>query len=141
MEIEARLSDRVPFGTGPAVAKILALQSPHDFTYYSPEVFFALKSWLARIPQIWQALKKGEDPLADLAPPIAMSLADAGVDRLWNHLLQQVNSSPSCTTAVHHWFDGFRTLKFIRHLQETTFPATPLLQSLRTADFMRNFFL
>lgn len=138
VEIEARVSDRVPFGTGPAVEKILALENPADFTYYAPEVFTALKSWMERIPNIWPALQSRNDPLQGLHSGIVAILAESGIATLWEHLLKQVNSAPKCEAAVHHWFDAFRTLKFIRQLQETQFPAAPLAQSLRTAEFMRD---
>lgn len=136
VEIEARVSDRVPFGTGPAVGKILALQSPADFIYYAPEVFTALKSWMEHIPNIWPALQSSTDPLQGLHFGIVAILAESGIATLWEHLLKQVNSAHKCEAAVHHWFDAFRTLKFIRQLQENQFPAVPLAQSLRTAEFM-----
>jgi hypothetical protein len=138
IEIEARLSDRVPFGTGPAVSKIFALEKIDDFAYYSPEVFVALKSWLDRIPQLWPALQSGEDPLQGLEPEIVDALENAEIHTLWRHLRRQVKSAEGCTTAAHHWFDAFRTLKFIRYLQETRFPPVPLAHALQTAEFMRN---
>lgn len=141
VEIEARVSDRVPFGTGPAVSKILALENPADFTYYAPEVFTALKDWLERIPHVWAALQSRTDPLHGLPSGIVSALTEGGITTLWQHLSKQVDSAPKCETAIHHWFDAFRTLKFLRRLQETQFPAAPLSQSLRRAEFMRHAFL
>jgi hypothetical protein len=44
ISITARESDRVPFGTGPAVAKIRQLDNPsEDYCYYHPAVFSCLK--------------------------------------------------------------------------------------------------
>jgi len=45
LSIDARLSDRVPFGTGPAVDKIIQEQ---QFNYYHPQVFKELKELLTR---------------------------------------------------------------------------------------------
>ncbi len=135
--LEARLSDRVPFGTGPAVGKILALEDPAQFTYYAPEVFGALKTWLCQIPRVWTALQNRADPLAGLALHIRQALAAAGVENLWVHLINQVASAEQCERAVHQWFDGFQTLKFIRRVQATAFPARPLNEVLSAAEFMQ----
>jgi hypothetical protein len=101
-------------------------------------VFIAIKSWLERIPHIWAALQSGADPLHGLRTEVVVVLEESGIDTLWKHLLQQVNSPAKCEIAAHQWFDAFRTLKLIRRLQETRFPAVRLMESLQTAEFMQD---
>ena len=56
IDIAARLSDRVPFGTGAAVGKIMELEDPaREFLLYHPSVFGLLRSWLGSLPAIWQS--------------------------------------------------------------------------------------
>jgi hypothetical protein len=135
IEIDARISERAPFGTGPAVKKILDLDSPTDFTYYAPEVFRDLRIWLQHIPTVWQRLQAQEAPLESLPPHLQAVLNDAGIDALWIHLRRQIGDPLQCERSIHHWFDAFQTLKCLRRLQELHYPARPLNVCMLHAPF------
>lgn len=136
VQLEARVSERVPFGTGPAVKAIAALEDPESqYLYYAPETFVALKQWLDRLPEVWPRLQQGTLPLADLPQPVQNALLDAGVEKLWPHLLQQARDNEAGTRMLHNWFDAFQTLKFIRRLQNQCYPERPLSLSLKLAPF------
>lgn len=135
IQIEARISARTPFGTGPAVQKILALDNAEDFVYYAPEVFSDLRIWLQHIPTVWQRLQNQEHPLQTLPQHIQDALGDSGIDALWDHIRRQIDNSQQCERAIHHWFDAFQTLKFIRRLQDQYYPAQPLRICLHNAPF------
>lgn len=135
ISVKARLSDRVPFGTGPAVQKILALADPAEFTYYAPDSFVELRTWLNYIPRIWPQIHKNRDPLEGLPDYLQQILREAGIETLWAHIQRQVSGPAQCETSVHHWFDAFQTLKFIRRLQDMRYPALPLEQCLQLAPF------
>lgn len=129
--IEARLSTRVPFGTGPAVEKILAMTDPEaDFTYYAPAIFIALKQWLDSIPFVWEALHKHGDPLENLSEDIRAVLKEAKIGILWQHINKQVKTPETCQKAIHDWFDAFQTLKFIRRIQARQYSAMPLVRCI-----------
>ncbi len=134
--IAARLSHRVPFGTGPAVQKILELSKPsEEYSYYSPHTFIALKQWLETIPHIWPNLAKGLAPLAGLPEGSLTALEHAHIHRVLTHIKRQAKTQEACEKAIHEWFDAFQTLKFIRRLQESQYPALPLKQCLQEAPF------
>lgn len=135
ISVKARLSDRVPFGTGPAVQKILALADPAEFTYYAPDSFVELRTWLNHIPRIWPQIHNNRDPLEGLPDYLQQILREAGIGTLWAHIQRQVSSPARCETSVHHWFDAFQTLKFIRRLQDVRYPALPLEQCVQLAPF------
>jgi hypothetical protein len=135
ISVAARLSDRVPFGTGPAVKKILALANPADFLYYTPDTFIELRTWLHHIPNIWWQLQNNRAPLETLPPHLQSVLREAGIDKLWGHIQRQVTTPEQCEITAHHWFDAFQTLKFIRRLQDLRYPARPLEQCLQIAPF------
>lgn len=135
ISITARLSDRVPFGTGPAVKKILELTEASKFTYYAPEIFVELRDWLLHIPKVWPLIQNHRDPLENLPSHLRDVLKAAGIDNLWVHIRRQIDSPKQCEAAVHHWFDAFQTLKFIRRLQELHYPALPLETCLQLAPF------
>jgi len=67
IDIGARLSDRVPFGTGAAVGRIMELEDPaREFQLYHPSVFGLLRGWLGSLPTFWQS--RSSDIGAILSP-------------------------------------------------------------------------
>jgi hypothetical protein len=136
IQIEARSSNRVPFGTGPNVQKIAAMSDPlNDYVYYAPGIFVELKNWLDSVPNIWSALLNQEDPLAGLSEALRDALIEARIEALWPHLRTQAKDDSACQKALHIWFDAFQTLKLIRRLQASAYPPVPLQQCLRDAPF------
>ena len=106
IEIEARASTRVPFGTGPALARIPS--DPTAVPGYAPETFEALRAFYASV-----ALRTTPDP------PVP-------------GLLDAIGYRPGRDPrATHTWFDAFRTLKFV-HAARDAFPDVPLLMTLET---------
>ncbi len=112
-----RLSDRVPFGTGPALKKIMAGEKSlsHD-----PMVFVSLGKLLSsaeylcenRIPDIMIWLEGLENEAREFLvrnnfpeqwPKIARNCPDSVGKRI---------------EAFHRWFDAFRTLKFIHFCED-----------------------
>lgn len=123
--IEARASARVPFGTGPAVQRLMGdLGSENVRFFYHPDCFLALKAVLAQFP-LWL-----EDPKRDATPTLQAHLGtDLGsnVDAILGQMdvaagIDHARRQGANTTArlrhLHTWFDGFRTLKFIHALRE-----------------------
>ena len=106
IEIEARASTRVPFGTGPALARVP--RDPAAMGGYAGATFEALGMFYA-------AVAAGTAP----SQPVPA-------------LLDAIGYQPKRDRrAIHTWFDAFRTLKFV-HAARDEFPDTPLLQTLET---------
>jgi len=136
VKIISRTSDRIPFGTGPAIDKILQLNSPYtDYCYYAPEIFSALKQWLDLIPKIDNLLNLGLEPLGQLPQNTKWVLEQANISKLWQHLEKQANKPEDYIKMTHDWFDAFQTLKFIRRMQEFFHPQRPLLTCIEEAPF------
>lgn len=136
VRLEARASDRVPFGTGPKVTAIARLEDPAaEFCYYSPMIFVELKAWLDAIPSVWQALQAQSPALTDLSFEAQAALNAAGIEKLWPHLRKQARNAQACERSIHTWFDAFQTLKFIRRLEAQAYPPLPLQQCLLDAPF------
>ena len=117
--IEARQSDRVPFGTGPAIGKLLLEQNIHQTKiFYHPQIFVALKTWLDVM-----AMSQVR-PLNDL--PLSASTLDAlqtiGVIKAIEAARKVSNSPQSYIKHMHTWFDAFKTLKFVHSLRDCSFP-------------------
>lgn len=129
IRLQARSSSRVPFGTGPAVNKILDLPSPDEFTTYAPEIFAELAQLLDGFNSLWESRHDCAGWLRQFSPPAQDACCDLGIESLFSHLQKQGKDKNHCLEQAHHWFDGFRTLKFVRYLQSHYYPAIPLTKA------------
>ncbi len=130
IELQSRASERVPFGTGPAVNKIMAGGAfAQQHLFYHPHIFEALRIWLLAIPLLSTVpLAKLKQALIDLSlsPPLALAshnaLVNLGLENALIHCRRQGKSAAQFSRQFHQWFDGFRTLKFIHALRDVAWP-------------------
>lgn len=114
--IEARQSDRAPFGTGPAVRRLIGEGNLDQADiFYHPQVFKHLGQWLKVMPNTWQ------QALIDqaLSKPVIETLQNLGIDKAMEASRRISKTPDTYITHMHTWFDGFRTLRFIHLLRET----------------------
>ena len=138
--IEARLSDRVPFGTGAAVNKMTALADVvNDYRFYDPRVFGLLGLWLGSWPALWQTQNNelqgdvfGNHATLDLleANPqeheircLLEALRGLKTDAAQVHAFKQSKSLEQFIRQMHIWFDAFRSLKLIHALRDQLLPS------------------
>jgi hypothetical protein len=122
VELTARLSDRVPFGTGPALRRMA--EDSEAYLSYAPEVFTLLAETLASLHQY---AADGNDP--PLRQPAVRALNELGWPTI-QATLARLAARQQRHRALREWFDGFRTMRFVR-LLAAEYPAVSLLQSLR----------
>ncbi len=118
LALSCRHSERVPFGTGRASARIAGLISPAQFTSYHPACFdelAAFNRWLA-------AFGDGDAGLADCDPIAAWWLEEQPIPA--NICSQPPGAQKS--RQLKEWFDAFRTLKFVHAMRDHQFPDLPL---------------
>lgn len=130
--LAARLSDRVPFGTGPAVQRISeqlnhrehqAAEHASRLPYYNPAIFDQLKWLLESVDGFWL---EEATTWAKTASPVKEALIQAGFEDFLAKRRQQDKSTAQFRQSFNIWFDAFQTLKFVRRLEENGFPPTPL---------------
>lgn len=86
--LEARESHRVPFGTGPAITKILATNDPiNGYLFYHPRIFVLLHAWIEAIHCVWRLLAKA---------------ADDSLEAIWWQCLDEVASNTSDTLPTNN---------------------------------------
>lgn len=109
VNISIRFSERVPFGTGPALIKINNLiKDGQKNVYYHPEIFHVLKKWRVGLINYFHVN--------------ALPLDDHGlnsywsVDRLFIKASQQIKSEARWIDFIHEWFDAFKILKSVHYL-------------------------
>jgi hypothetical protein len=126
ISLAARPSARVPFGTGPAVQRILdSADMSEERLYYHPACFEALRCVLAGMtahdvnsePRLQEELKTLG--LSEALTCTSMeTLGNLGLAGAIDHCRRQSKDEAGFTRHFHQWFDGFRTLKFIHGLRD-----------------------
>ncbi len=118
----ARVSNRVPFGTGRSMSRLLANEKG-AVLFYQPGCFQILGEWLMLVRE---NLKKEGDGIHSMARDISLSLADflAQIDfpAVWERLRRNFPSPAPLLTGFSTWFDGLKTMKLIHHLSDGPFP-------------------
>lgn len=144
IRIEARISDRVPFGTGAAVGKMVkAPKLMQSYDFYHPEVFALLAYWLNSFSALWEHRAQGVEaalqPVIQRAPStmrseaMAALLAHIGAHKGVAHGFKQARDQDQFHKQLHDWFDGFRTLKMVHWLRDHVAASVPLSQLLALA--------
>ena len=131
IQLQARLSSRVPFGTGPAVGKLAAGGDPLTMAIYHPHSFVYLRLFLQLLAQLADSADTSDSCIANTARQLAVDRPEP-IDP---QRLLDVADSLQLAQAIHHshsqgreastrrqhlqqWFDGFKTLKFIHCLRD-----------------------
>lgn len=119
INLSDRGSDRVPFGTGPAVTKINQHSDPEsEFTLYHPEIFTLLKVWHQTITTLFS-----QKDLSGLPSLLKDGLNHLGIDKALAHCQQQAKNPTQFAQQLWQWFDGFRTLKLVHWLRANHYPS------------------
>ena len=132
--LQSRPSDRIPFGTGPAVAAISRLARPEDEPlFYHPQCFEALRVLLASVDTLAQHPAAELEPLlvsqglaANLALQSRLALSAMDIEVALQHCQRQGKSPGQFQRQFHQWFDGFRSLKFIHAIRDSGWPQQSL---------------
>jgi hypothetical protein len=140
IQIESRTSDRVPFGTGAGVGKILGLDNAFkQYRFYNPRSFEYLGYWLDMLGAgIWQAVdhEKLFDTIVNDCPEsfdrplLADALTTTGAPKALAHALKQSKSQTQFLKHMHDAFDAFRTRKLIHYIRDRAMPELTLDQLL-----------
>lgn len=139
--LRSRLSNRVPFGTGPAVREIIESGPLENQTrFYHPGCFEALRAVLQVVPSpanaslpALPALLESRGLQETAAARCVDILSDMGLAGALAHCRTQGRTDRQFRRHFHQWFDAFRTLKFIHALRDTLYPDQSLatLRSLQ----------
>jgi hypothetical protein len=123
--LQSRDSDRVPFGTGPQVTKILdSGKFERQAMFYHPEVFDALGALLSIMPELQNQpvsqltelmVQRGlRSPLAQIC---AASMQGMGLEDAVEHCRRHSSGQQQFSRHFHQWFDAFRTLKLVHSIR------------------------
>jgi len=101
----------VPFGTGPALVQIKALDNVDKYMYYHPKCFELLKQWMEFLTKMWSDNQLG------IKPPELPELLDLynffNCQSVFQKSQSQITSKKRWLQFIHQWFDAFKTLKAV----------------------------
>ena len=122
----ARLSDRVPFGTGPILKKWMEgdedLLKTYDF-----RSFQVLRTFFQRIPELYKIEHiKYIEVLKELSPELTTFLIQAEFWDDLSDLNRNCATFPAFQNRFFQKFNAFKILKCLNFLQEKYFPAANL---------------
>lgn len=136
--LQPRLSTRVPFGTGPAVAEIVAEQwHSGNYLVYHPGVFTELKQLLTHFSELFSHLADQGYALwfGQLSPCTQAALSSFQFAEAITNIKRNSTTEQVFLRQLHAWFDGFRSLKFIRFVAAKQYPSIALADAKLRSDF------
>ena len=117
----ARVSDRVPFGTGPALQKMLAENQLSKYSYRI-EAFESLKDFFGRIDFFYKKPKKEiEDLLVDLPEYLLLFLEENGFLSKIEEINRHTASLPNFRKRFFDYFNAFKILKYLNFVHPAYF--------------------
>ncbi|MBN1950580.1 MAG: hypothetical protein JW801_05220 [Bacteroidales bacterium] len=112
-----RISDRVPFGTGPAIARMLKAKEP--YLTYAPESFLDLKKLFASIESLNKFnVVEDTDFTAQLSKPMQEFLQATDFIGKLKEIKQNTRGLDSFRKRFFLWFDAFRIVKYLNFSHE-----------------------
>lgn len=123
---EARFSDRIPFGTGPALERIIATEDGL-LRVYSVEAFKALQSFfILRIKFYKQSDAVVKSLIADLHISIQQFLQDNNLIVAITDCNQNSATAGTFEKRFFHHFDAFTVIKYLNFAHNRFFELTPI---------------
>ena len=126
----ARLSRRVPFGTGRRMVRFME-GGEDEFLLYDPRVFLILKKWLGMMKSFPD--RRTEEILihAGKIDPLLLSFLEANdFFETWERIRKNTKNSKGLLRHFHFWFDAFKTMKLIHFLTERGIPQADMFSAL-----------
>jgi hypothetical protein len=144
LTLEGRLSDRVPFGTGKALSRMVSRgRTRLSLRLYHPAVFAHLAAWLRVLASIARSGGRVELALELLPRANPFFRTDLLIDSLERmgtfpairESIERSGDAVSMLRAFHTWFDAFRTVKLVHALRDGGFPSLDYRVALAEAPF------
>ncbi|RMD99395.1 MAG: glycosyltransferase family 2 protein [Bacteroidetes bacterium] len=113
-----RPSDRVPFGTGKAVGKIL--KNKGRLLTYHPEGFIQLRDFLR------QDLYNCPPEELNLSPLLRQFFASQNFSEKWAEIKSHTATERTFRQRFFRWFDAFMVMKYVHFVRDKGYPDVPV---------------
>jgi len=117
-----RRSDRVPFGTGKAVAA-MTKNTKEEVKTYAPDSFEDLKVLFAKVPALrkWKT-ENAETLLGELPASIQAFLKTINVDKNLSEIIKNTSSASNFENRFFRWFNAFIIMKYVHFARDNFYP-------------------
>ncbi|MFK7807979.1 MAG: glycosyltransferase family A protein [Saprospiraceae bacterium] len=117
-----RRSDRVPFGTGKAVASFTENRKEEVQTY-APQSFEDLKLFFERVPHLrkWKT-EKAEELLKPLPESIQAFLKTVDVNKSLSEITKNTTNAKTFENRFFRWFNAFMIMKYVHFARDKFYP-------------------
>ncbi|TFH33755.1 MAG: hypothetical protein E4G95_09265 [Bacteroidia bacterium] len=109
----ARISDRVPFGTGPAVRAIIENPDQQLLTY-NPQAFIDLQRLVKRVPDFFDI---GESQQGSIGDGLPAGIYDFLIANDWLKKVDEIRSNTACRDSFikrfYNWLNMFQLVKYL----------------------------
>lgn len=127
----ARVSARVPFGTGKRIQRFLSGWHKEEYLLYDPRIFTLLADWLKLMND---QFINGEDEILIKAEQIHGGLKsflnNNNFPAVWSKICRNVKDAKTLARQLNDWFDGLKTLKLINYLTREVYPPVNMFEAL-----------
>ncbi len=121
-----RVSDRVPFGTGAAIGKMINSNNKTLLTY-NPRAFPDLKNFFETSLAAYSA---GSDDLKTIYSQLPVPVKDVVQLNQWESKMQEIRDNTSgfrqFRKRFHEWFNMFRMIKFLNSSHRNYYEKIPV---------------
>lgn len=118
----ARVSDRVPFGTGRAMQSLIQDEAP--LTTYAPQSFAAIAKLIAQLPLLYEGkveIKSSE--------PMSFFLGNYNYKMKMEELRNNTSDYAAFRKRFFRWFDAFLCMKFLHFSRDQFHPNMPIAEA------------
>jgi hypothetical protein len=125
-----RKSWRVPFGTGQRITRFLS-KGQNEYLLYNPKSFEILKRWLEVFNN--ENYIYAEDYLnasKEISIELYQFLIYQNFKSTWDKIVKNSPDEDQIIIQKLRWFDGFKTLKLIHYLRDTSYPQVNMFEAL-----------
>ena len=117
----ARISQRVPFGTGRALYDILTLgKIPETYNYNS---FIALRTFTDNLEVFYDDYSKGIELLTS---PILKYLESKNFEKIHFEIKKHTKDFQGYRKRLFRWFDAFLLMKYLHYVRDKYYPNIPI---------------
>lgn len=118
----SRMSDRVPFGTGTVMAKMIS--NHQEYETYSSESFDVLQNFFSLVPSL-QSTKDLKTIFLTFHPCLQEFLNSDEFKKKISEIQNNTTTNELYLKRFFNWFNGFLVYKFLNHSTKT-FPKIPI---------------
>jgi hypothetical protein len=121
-----RISDRVPFGTGPSVRKLIDEHT--DMKVYHPKGFEHLHHLFNRMNDLYEG--KTNIVLKQISPFLSSFLKHISFYESVTQIRNNTSSKPNFTKRFYRYFNAFQAIKYLNYISENDLPKMTIHQAI-----------